>query len=185
MCIESHAETDVQSAASSNSVRGRDIVYTLPPLVESVRTSWITTFQSAAVVSSLLAAVAGGLFFLYIASFGAIIFNISATMTSLVLMNPSVLKEGEIMNFDRVALLSMFGVHQIWSYFIWHWLLSLILGMWCILFEIIVFVWVSQKTTTAARATMTCAMVFTAIPLVIIQFLPIKSMFEALRRPAT
>ncbi len=101
--------------------------------------------------SSLLAAVAGGLLsainddhdsfdnsheslrsFLYIASFGAIIFNISATMTSLVLIerlcglqwtaagDPSLPKSGRLMNFDGVDLLSRFGVRKLWRYFIWH-----------------------------------------------------------------
>ncbi|KAF8869236.1 hypothetical protein CPB85DRAFT_844022 [Mucidula mucida] len=185
----------------------------LPALVESVRTSWITTFQSAAVVSSLLAGVSGGLLsainddydsvaqfresirsFLYIAAFGAILLNISATMTSLVLIERLsglqwnaakrhwAANNGFVVNFDGVSLLSDFGVHKLWRYLIWHWLISLIAGMWCMLFEIIMFVWVSQKTTNAAKIAMTCFMVFTALPLIIIQSLPIRTLLKAAGR---
>ncbi|KAF9001626.1 hypothetical protein BDZ89DRAFT_1169938 [Hymenopellis radicata] len=145
----------VQDTASSHRTQpepsGRNLSYVLPALVESVRTSWITTFQSAAVVSSLLAGVSGGLLsainddydsvaqfresirsFLYIASFGAILLNISATMTSLVLIERLsglqwsaakrhwVANHGFAVNFDGVELLSVFGVHRLWRYLIWH-----------------------------------------------------------------
>ncbi|KAF9046903.1 hypothetical protein BDZ89DRAFT_1033668 [Hymenopellis radicata] len=164
----------------------RDLTYTLPPLVESVRASWITTFQSAAVVLGASVAINDDhdsfansreslRSFLYIASFGAIIFNISATMTSLVLIErlcglewtaagiSDAPKEGTL-SMDGIELLSRFGCIQ-YGHILSGilnicrlGLLSLILGMWCMLLEIIVFVWVSQKTTTAVKATMTCAM---------------------------
>ncbi|KAF8900564.1 hypothetical protein CPB85DRAFT_157604 [Mucidula mucida] len=129
--------------------------------------------------------------FLYIAAFGAILLNISATMTSLVLIERLsglqwnaakrhwAANNGFVVNFDGVSLLSDFGVHKLWRYLIWHWLISLIAGMWCMLFEIIMFVWVSQKTTNAAKIAMTCFMVFTALPLIIIQSLPIRTLLKA------
>ncbi len=144
---------------------------------------------------------------LYIAAFGAIFLNVGATILPLPLIERLsglqwnaakrhwAANNRFIVNFDGVSLLSHFGVDKSWRYLIWHCerrsssfiskltlcqgLISLIAGMWCMLFEIIVFVWVSQKTTNAAKIAMTCFMVFTALPLIFIQLLPIRKLFKA------
>ncbi|KZV65758.1 hypothetical protein PENSPDRAFT_756218, partial [Peniophora sp. CONT] len=82
-----------------------DVEYGLPPAVESLRQGWVTTLQSGAVVSGLLAAVEAQLLVFYkapgtfvnpgphsstqsaimILTYVALICSISATMSSLLL----------------------------------------------------------------------------------------------------
>ncbi|KAK0194354.1 hypothetical protein F5146DRAFT_1035496 [Armillaria mellea] len=170
------------------------LTYQLPSLVEYNRQGWQTTCSSAAVVTSLLAAVAAGVLsaindivndgnfkqtanphvldFLYVASFGAIILNASATVTSLFLIDeladlPALAsdldkpKEGSVTS--DTDILVYYGLGNMWTWTRWHWIISLVLGVWCLFLQVIVFVYITQ--TTPVKVMMTLATVFAVLPM--------------------
>ncbi|PBK84733.1 hypothetical protein ARMGADRAFT_942990, partial [Armillaria gallica] len=166
----------------------------LPSLVEYNRQGWQMTCSSAAIVTSLLAAVATGLLsaindvvnagdfkqmanphvlnFLYVASFGAIILNASATVTSLFLIDelgdlPTLAsdldkpKEGSLES--DTDILVYYGLGSTWTWTRWHWIISLVLGVWCLFLQVIVFVYITQ--TTPVKVMMTLATIFAVLPM--------------------
>ncbi|KAK0451692.1 hypothetical protein EV421DRAFT_1056073 [Armillaria borealis] len=152
------------------------------------------TCSSAAIVTSLLAAVATGLLsaindvvndgdfkqmanphvlnFLYVASFGAIILNASATVTSLFLIDelgdlPALAsdldkpKEGSLAS--DTDILVYYGLGSTWTWTRWHWIISLVLGVWCLFLQVIVFVYITQATPV--KVMMTLATIFAVLPM--------------------
>ncbi|KAK0500503.1 hypothetical protein EDD18DRAFT_831431 [Armillaria luteobubalina] len=173
----------------------RDLSYKLPSLVEYHLNGWQSTCSSAAVVTSLLAGVAAGLLSvindvvsdtdfqqtanpdavaaLQVTSFGAIILNASATITSLLLIdelgdlpdiasaNPDKPHAGRI---DKSKdPLVYYGMKKTWTWTRWHWIVSLILGAWCLFAQIVVFVCISQ--TKAVKVVVTIAVVYAVLPM--------------------
>ncbi|KAK0469823.1 uncharacterized protein EV420DRAFT_68891 [Desarmillaria tabescens] len=173
----------------------RDLSYELPSLVEYTRQGWQSTCSSAAVVTSLLAAVAAGLLSVihdvandddfkqnanpraltavYITSFGAIILNASATITSLLLIDelgdlpdiasadPDKPKAGFVN--ESQDLLVYYGMKRTWTWTRWHWIISLILGVWCLFTQVVIFACISQ--TKAVKVTVTAVTVFAVLPM--------------------
>ncbi|KAK0235871.1 hypothetical protein EDD85DRAFT_618537 [Armillaria nabsnona] len=173
----------------------RDLSYKLPSLVEYQLKGWQSTCSSAAVVTSLLAAVAAGLLSvindvvsvvefkqtadphaltaLQVMSFGAIILNASATITSLLLIDelgdlpdiasadPDKARAGLVE--ESRDLLVYYGMKKTWTWTRWHWIISLILGAWCLFAQVVVFVCISQ--TTAVKVIVTIAAVFAVLPM--------------------
>ncbi|KAK0469203.1 uncharacterized protein EV420DRAFT_14437 [Desarmillaria tabescens] len=167
------------------------LTYQLPSLVEYNRQGWQTTCSSAAVVTSLLAAVATGLLsavndvvndgdfkqkanphvldFLYVGSFGAIILNASATVTSLFLIDelgdlPTLAsdldKPKDGFAPDNTDILVYYGLGNTWTWTRWHWIISLVLGAWCLFLQVIVFVYVTQTTSVKVVVT-----IFSVLPM--------------------
>ncbi|SJL09604.1 uncharacterized protein ARMOST_12984 [Armillaria ostoyae] len=173
----------------------RDLSYKLPSLVEYNWQGWQSTCSSAAVVTSLLAGVAASLLSvindvvsdadfkqtanphalmaLQVMSFGAIIFNASATITSLLLIDElGDLPDIASADRDKVQagfieesrdLLVYYGMKKTWTWTRWHWIISLILGAWCLFAQVIVFVCISQ--TKAVKVIVTVAAVFAVLPM--------------------
>ncbi|KAK0193752.1 hypothetical protein F5146DRAFT_1032317 [Armillaria mellea] len=183
------------SAPALDMTPGRNLTYKLPSLVEYHRQGWQSTCSSAAVVTSLLAAVAAGLLSvindvvsdanfqqtanphaltaLQVMSFGAIVFNASATITSLLLIDelgdlPDIASadpDKALKGFVSKShdLLVYYGMKNTWTWTRWHWIISLILGAWCLFAQVAVFVCISQ--TTAVKVIVTVATVFAVLPM--------------------
>ncbi|KAK0223183.1 hypothetical protein IW262DRAFT_1295022 [Armillaria fumosa] len=171
----------------------RNLSYKLPSLVEYHLNGWQSTCSSAAVVTSLLAGVAAGLLSvindvvsdadfkqtanphavaaLQVTSFGAIILNASATITSLLLID----ELGDLPDIasadpDKVPagfidkskdLLVYYGMKKTWTWTRWHWIVSLILGAWCLFAQVVVFVCISQ--TKAVKVIVTIAAIYAVL----------------------
>ncbi|KAK0485177.1 hypothetical protein IW261DRAFT_1417023 [Armillaria novae-zelandiae] len=172
----------------------KNLSYKLPSLVEYHLNGWQSTCSSVAVVTSLLAGVAAGLLSvindvvsdadfkqtanphavaaLQVTSFGAIVLNASATITSLLLIdelgdlpdiasaNPDKPRAGFIESQD---LLVYYGMEKTWTWTRWHWIVSLILGAWCLFAQVVVFVCISQ--TKAVKVIVTVAAVYAVLPM--------------------
>ncbi|KAK0205302.1 hypothetical protein DFS33DRAFT_757098 [Desarmillaria ectypa] len=136
----------------------------------------------AAVATGLLSAINDGNFkqeanphvlnFLYVASFGAIILNASATVTSLFLIDelgdlPTLTsdldKPKEGLAPDTTDILVYYGLGNTWTWTRWHWIISLVLGVWCLFLQVIVFVYITQ--TTSVKVVMTLATIFSVLPM--------------------
>ncbi len=128
--------------------------------------------------------------FLYVASFGAIILNASATVTSLFLIDelgdlPTLAsdldkpKEGSLAS--DTDILVYYGLGNTWTWTRWHCkcsmkyeynvttiycslgIISLVLGVWCLFLQVIVFVYITQ--TTPVKVMMTLATIFAVLPM--------------------
>ncbi|KAK0204758.1 hypothetical protein DFS33DRAFT_1382657 [Desarmillaria ectypa] len=131
----------------------RVLSYKLPSLVEYTRQGWQSACSSAAVVTSLLAAVAAGLLSVVHDVFGAIILNASATITSLLLIDelgdlpdiasadPDKARVGVV--DESLDLLVYYGMKKTWTWTRWHWIISFILGAWCLFAQVVVFACIS------------------------------------------
>ncbi|KAF9266643.1 hypothetical protein L218DRAFT_996803 [Marasmius fiardii PR-910] len=173
--------------------------YVSPSLVEGVKSSWQASFQSAAVVSSLLAAVAAQLLAiisddsfkegknphavdaLFVVSYGAVLFNASATVTSLVLIDKlgRLLKEpaqrdnirpltGYIGVPDHMSLLKHFAVGGSWIWYLRHWYTSLFCGILCLFLQVLLY-FVLQNSKGVQIVT-GIIWGFTVLPLVFVFF---------------
>ncbi|PBK84728.1 hypothetical protein ARMGADRAFT_602903 [Armillaria gallica] len=115
--------------------------------------------------------------FLYVASFGAIILSASATVTSLFLIDklgdlPALAsdldkpREGKLAS--DIDILVYYGLGDTWTLALWHWIISLVLGIWCLFLQVIVFVYMTQTTPVIVVATI--ATIFAVLPMVYLLF---------------
>ncbi|PPQ93956.1 hypothetical protein CVT25_014867 [Psilocybe cyanescens] len=151
----------------------------LPGTVLSLRDGWEWTCQSGAVVSGLLAAVAGQFLgfvrsstitpdvsyearcFLLTMCYAALLFNISATIGSFILMDnlgemgfrasckASELDEVTDMGLgtfmtSQDGLLIKFGASPEWNWMLYHWLSSFYLGIICLVIAVLSYVLVQD-----------------------------------------
>lgn len=150
--------------------------------------------------SALQQASPRGHTFLTLVSYGAIIFNTSATIGSLALtdklgdlpavasQNPDLEKSGSTTN-SPALLMSRFGLGSSFNYAMWHceswgsviwtdWLkilmnpglFCLLAGFWCIMLEILVYIFLQEST--AAKITITCLVGFAMLPLLFLVISP-------------
>lgn len=174
----------------------RRLQYELPKLVEGVRNGWIASSQAIAVVGALFAAGETALIpfvktasvdpegnpllpghaalfkCLLVFSYGAFLFNASATISSLILID----KLGEMAFLNRSRednrgwvpssanrLLTQYKLGGVWYSVQVHCLLSLILGCTCIFLQIVLYTWLKESRAVFVLTTIIagwCALPF-------------------------
>ncbi|KAI0300019.1 hypothetical protein B0F90DRAFT_1817817 [Multifurca ochricompacta] len=172
--------------------------------VESVTKYKLPTYQAAAVVSTVLAGVESQflvffksspdftqeskpamLQYLLVLTYIALIFSVSATISSLVLTEnfgnvPMLVsrfreKLKSITNpgFETASFLqSSFGdaiAPRRWRWIEWHWLFTLVISVLCLPAQILLYIWMQERD--GIRVTVSVAGVFAMLPL--LHFLPI------------
>jgi len=176
-----------------------DLSYELPSIVKSLKESWLASGQTAAFVTALLAALSVQLFvfmkddgnfsqdtnrtaktFLQILSYSAIVFNASATFTSLILvdrvgeltirasMRRAKLPRSGTTRETSLSILKHFGMGKTWIWVMCHWLFSLLIGIWCILLEILVYIFMQESE--AVQITMAFIFALAVMPLMLVPF---------------
>ncbi|KIM76909.1 hypothetical protein PILCRDRAFT_825916 [Piloderma croceum F 1598] len=181
--------------------RSIKIKYQLPPVVASLQAGWLSSFQSAAAVSALLAGLAGQLLvfmkdpnnfpnhtstgartFLLLLSYSAVVLNSSATITSLILTDKigelpvrasmkSCMKSGlpdsgtDTIETTSTGLLRRYGVGALWSCTIWHWFICLLAGIWCIMLQILTYIFLQESEVVSI--TMAFIIGFATLPLLV------------------
>ncbi|KIM38850.1 hypothetical protein M413DRAFT_75481, partial [Hebeloma cylindrosporum] len=167
----------------------------LPKTVVSVRDGWQWACSSGAVVSGLLASVSAQLLgffkadssfnaaghsqkgardFLVAACFMALFLNISATISSFILIdilgeigfkastNEEDLKKLGKCETTQDGLLSKFHASPWWRYILWHWLVTFYLGILSLIISVLTYVWMQETKST--QAVMTVAVILTLLP---------------------
>ncbi|KAF8895828.1 hypothetical protein CPB84DRAFT_1682145, partial [Gymnopilus junonius] len=157
----------------------------LPKTVISVRDGWQWTCQSAAVVSGLLASVASQLLvffktsssyasnipdplgaqgFLIASCYAALFLNISATISSFILIDnlgelgfhasckdPTFytdLETAGTMSVTQDKLLIKFGASKMWKLMLWHWLATFYLGILALIISVLTYVTMEEAVAT-------------------------------------
>ncbi|KAF8895827.1 hypothetical protein CPB84DRAFT_1781918 [Gymnopilus junonius] len=171
--ISSHMSNDVESV-STNRRRGPHmppnvaLKYGLPEAVVSVRDGWQWTCQSGAVVSGLLASVAAQLLvffkasssyaegipnpggaqgFLLASCYAALFLNISATISSFILID-NLGEIGFTMTTTQDDLLIMFGASKKWKWMLWHWLVTFYSGILALIIAVLTYVTMQEPLVT-------------------------------------
>ncbi|KAF5335979.1 hypothetical protein D9611_006285 [Ephemerocybe angulata] len=149
--------------------------YDLPSTVRSVRDGWQTTFQSAAVVSGLLAGVAAQLYGFFkddgsykdgssrtreaivVLCYSAVFFNIGATISGFILIDglgeiqyhaASLIKTKEDKEFSTaLKLLQHFGGGAKWHWLLVHWYISFVLGILSLLVLLTAYAYDQEATS--------------------------------------
>ncbi|KAI0251692.1 hypothetical protein BJV78DRAFT_418339 [Lactifluus subvellereus] len=173
--------------------------------VESVAKYKLPTYQAAAVVSTVLAGVESQLLvffktspnitqqsapvmlqYLLVLTYIALIFSVSATISSLVLTknfgNVPMLSARFQKRVKRHLITSRFGTATFqtrfssdiaprrWRWIEWHWLFTLVLSVLCLQAQIFLYIWMQERG--GIRATVSVAGVFSMLPL--LHFLPFR-----------
>ncbi|TFK37684.1 hypothetical protein BDQ12DRAFT_750514, partial [Crucibulum laeve] len=115
--------------------------------------------------------------FLLIICYSSLFFNVSASISSFILID----KLGELpfrasqrgqqtlpppqtamSSTDPDYLLKRYGIGRWWSFLIWHWLFCFVLGIWCIILQLLTYIWLQE--TLPIQISMSCLAAFTLLP---------------------
>ncbi|KZP34024.1 hypothetical protein FIBSPDRAFT_924352 [Athelia psychrophila] len=175
------------------------LTYKLPPVIKSLQLGWLASFQTSASVNGLFAVVSALLLigvklstypedtnpkaktFLTLLSYSSLVFSISATVTSLILADrlgeipirastKSELAQDGSVQATPTYLLKRYGAGSAWTFGVWHWIFSMLAGIWCIFIEMLVFIFLQESTTV--KITMTCLLAFSTSPFLLFLLLP-------------
>jgi len=177
--------------------------YRLPHVIESLQEGWLETCKTSATISALMALIsayllvfvkntqfqgstpAGSLPFLTLVSYGGLVFNISATVSAFLLtdrLGSMAIKSSKRRDLARDGtvdapssfLLKKYGAGSGWTWSMWHWFFCVLAGLWCIIIQILVYVFLQESKTI--QIGITCVVAFATLPF--LQLLPSPNAYE-------
>lgn len=118
---------------------------------------------------------AGAHTFLVLLCYGSLFFNTSASISSFVLIDrlgelqfraaqkdQSILPSGGFTSLGADNLLIRFGAGRLWTCIAWHWVLSYLAGIWCMILQVLTYIWLQESAPI--RITMTTLAGFSILP---------------------
>ncbi|QRV85688.1 hypothetical protein RhiJN_13706 [Ceratobasidium sp. AG-Ba] len=172
------------------------VTYDLPATIKSIQTGWQMTFQSSAIISALFAVIESVLLFffssigpdkldsqsagaqaLFVFTYLAFFFSISATFSSLLLTDElgeihvrasqraSTLIPLEAMDIHENTgeLLKRYGARKTWKPVMWHWFIMLLLGYLSLVGQLLVYIWMMEPRPVSIA--MSCVAGVSLLPL--------------------
>ncbi|PBK75612.1 hypothetical protein ARMSODRAFT_398078 [Armillaria solidipes] len=183
---QSYSPRYVEAQGSNSDM---DLSYRVPPLVHSFQKAWQSTSQSSLFLCAVLALCSvhimsysqsvlppsNAFSALMVFSYGGIIFNCTAAVASLVMVDKigSVPIWGARRSLDpphagwmsaNIDILDRFGIGSSWRWIVGYWIINLCAGFVCLVVQVFMLVWL-QEGVTSLKVVSSVLLAFSTIPL--------------------
>ncbi|KAK0469832.1 uncharacterized protein EV420DRAFT_69042 [Desarmillaria tabescens] len=194
---DTHTQVDRCYSPKSIEAQGSndmDLSYQVPPLVHSLQKAWQSTAQSSLFLCAALALCSVHIMSysqtilpqpdafstLMAFSYGGIIFNCTAAVASLVLVDKigcvpiwaarrSLDPPNAGWMSANIDILDRFGIGSSWRWIVWYWIVNLCAGFVCVVVQVFMLVWL-QEGLTSLKVVSSVLLATSSIPLVMFAF---------------